>query len=420
MKVSVIGLGYVGFPTAVLFANAGHEVLGVDINENLISNINNRMHAIEDEQINLLYNEVVESNRFKADTKVCGADVYIIAVPTPVRSKQIDLSYVISACKAIVPVLKTGDLVIVESTVSPGTTEGVVKEQLEVSGLKSGIDFYLAHIPERVQPGNIYNELVNNDRTIGGIEERSSNVAIDLYSCFVKGKLIKTDAKTAETSKVMENTFRDVNIAIANEFMIICEKIGVNPWEAIQIANLHPRINILKPGPGVGGHCIPVDPWFLIEQDYEESLLLQSARSRNDKMPLKVTNDIVEILQENRGRKVSLLGCTYKANSSDDRETPTERIVEYLKERGIIFSAHDPHLKQQWDCTTASLKSCLSDSDLITLIVPHKEYLQMKPQELSLMTECRVIFDCTNSLDTSLWEDCGFTIITLGLRARGI
>jgi UDP-N-acetyl-D-mannosaminuronic acid dehydrogenase len=418
VKISVIGLGYVGFPTAVLFANSGHNVLGVDINDNLVNNINLGKHSIEDNQISMIYKKIIDTNCFKADTNVSEADVYIIAVPTPVQSKKIDLKYVISACKSIATVIKKGDVVIIESTISPGTTEGSVKSELEVSGLKAGEDFYLVHIPERVQPGNIYNELIYNDRIIGGINERSSKVASDLYSCFVKGEMTETDAKTAETTKIIENTYRDVNLAIANEFMVICEKIGVDPWKAIQFANLHPRVNILKPGPGVGGHCIPVDPWFLIEQDIEESLLLQSARSRNDKMPFKVSQDIVEILKEIRGYKVSLLGCTYKANSSDARETPTEVIVKKLEELGVEFSAHDPHLLKQWHCTTESIEACIVDADLITIIVPHKEFLKITSEELTFLTKCRTIFDCTNSFDTDLWKKSGFRIIKLGLRGK--
>lgn len=415
MKISVIGLGYVGLPTAILFAESGHEVYGVDINEELVNNIKQGKHNFEDDQIRLIYKKLIGKKNFSVSSKVNKSDVFIVAVPTPVKDKRISLEYVKLACLSVVKVLKKGDMVIIESTISPGTTEGTVKNELEKSGLKAGLDFSLAHIPERVLPGNIYKELIFNDRVIGGIDFQSSKKARDLYTSFVKGQIIETDAKTAETAKITENTFRDVNIAYANEVMVLCEKIGVNPWEVIQIANNHPRINILKPGPGVGGHCIPVDPWFLIEQDMEESLLLQCARSRNDKMPIKVSEDIIRILEVIKGKKVSLLGCTYKADSSDARETPTEVIVHCLSIKGIVHSAYDPHLLKKWSCSTPNLKECVKGTDLIVLIVPHKQLLDIDPQELLELTDCKTILDCTNSYDTDLWEKSGFKVVKLGM-----
>jgi UDP-N-acetyl-D-mannosaminuronic acid dehydrogenase len=414
MKISVIGLGYVGLPTAVLLASSGHSVLGVDVNLELILKLNSGSFTSEDEMINKAYREIINTPRFSAANILHESDVFIVAVPTPVLEQKIDLTYVRSVCEDIARVLKKGNLVIVESTISPGTTNGTVRTVLEQSGLRAGQDFYLAHIPERVQPGNIHNELVNNNRVVGGIDTTSTQKAKEVYLSFVKGKIEETDSITAETCKVVENTFRDVNIAFANELLIICEKIGVDPWRIIELANNHPRVNILSPGPGVGGHCIPVDPWFLIEQAPESAKLLINARNRNDQMPIKVAQDIRNILQDIGGKRVSLLGCTYKANTSDARETPTEIIVEQLTTHGISFATFDPHVIRKWVSMTHNLQDCIKDSDLMVMIIPHKEFISIKPSEIASVTKCRVIFDCTNTLNVEDWKNEGFEVVLFG------
>lgn len=414
MIVSVIGLGYVGLPTAVLLANAGKQVFGVDINVELLDNIQNGKHQIEDTELNEMLTKVVKEKQLITGTQVVESDVFIIAVPTPVKDRKIDLRYVEIACDNICNVLKHGDLVILESTVAPGTTLGNVKPILESTGLKAGEDFSLSHIPERVQPGRLKEELTGNSRIIGGFDERSTALSKKVYASFVDAELFETDIVTAETVKVMENTYRDINIALANEFLLICEKLNVDPSEAIKLANQHPRIHILNPGPGVGGHCIPVDPWFLVEKAPEEAKLVKLARERNDYMPIKVTEDIVEILKAIKGSRVSLLGCTYKENTSDDRESPARSIVEELTAKGITYQLFDPHVKKPWNHFARSLLTCIENTDVMVLLVPHNEFVGINPMELINQTECRVIFDCTGKLQKEEWEKAGFRLLRLG------
>ncbi len=413
MVVEVIGLGYVGLPTAVLLASNNHSVIGIDVNPLLLEKIESRSLEIEDEILDKMFKEI-ESNNFIVNDTVQPADCFIVAVPTPVKDKKMDLRYLENACLNISKVLKKGDLVIIESTISPGTTSGVIKEWLETSGLKAGCDFSLAHVPERVQPGNLYKELTENDRIVGGIDLNSSNKAKEIYESFVKGNIQITDSVTAETVKVMENTYRDINIAIANEFLVVCEKIGVNPWNAINLANHNPRVNILKPGPGVGGHCIPVDPWFLVEKAPEESYLIQASRRRNDSMPEKVVKDIRLILNSINGKNVTLLGCTYKANTSDDRESPTKSIIQHLENDKESYKVYDPYVKSNWLNLVTSLEDSLVNSDLIVLLVPHQQFIDMKPSELKAHTSCRIIFDCTGQLSEEQWVQEGFDLVRIG------
>jgi len=414
MKIGVLGLGYVGLPTAILFANSGHQVLGVDVNPRVIEGIASRSIKLEEEILNQMLTEALDEQRLVVSDELEPCDAFIVAVPTPVTDYKIELKYLEAATRNISKVLKKGDLVVIESTIGPGITAGPILKWLEESGLKAGSDFSLAHMPERVIPGNIYKELTENSRVVGGIDPASSAKAKALYQSFVRGELIETDATTAETVKVLENTYRDINIAIANEFLLICEKLNVNPWEAIQIANLHPRVNILNPGPGVGGHCIPVDPWFLVEQAPEESVLIKSARYRNDSMPLKVAGDIAKILEAHQGNTVALLGTSYKANTDDSRESPTMDIAHSLKEKGIQYNTFDPHQKQLWECSAHSLKESVQNADLIVFIVAHDEFLRITPDQMKELTECRLIFDCTHRLDPRVWEKEGFTLYTFG------
>ncbi|MGG4499050.1 nucleotide sugar dehydrogenase [Brevibacillus reuszeri] len=413
MLVEIIGLGYVGLPTAVLLASNGHKVIGVDINQRLLQSVQNRSYHIEDDILEKMFKKIDQDSFYVTD-KVLDADVFIVAVPTPVKDKKMDFTHLESACINISKVLKNGDLVIIESTITPGTTSGIVKYWLEQSGLQAGKDFSLAHVPERVQPGNLYKELTENDRIVGGIDQLSSNRAKNIYESFVLSNIEITDSVTAETAKVMENTYRDINIAIANEFLILCEKVGANPWEAINLANRNPRVNILKPGPGVGGHCIPVDPWFLVEKAPEDSFLIQAARRRNDYMPRKVVEDIKQILDVISGKHVSLLGCTYKADTSDDRESPAKSIVRYLEEESFSFNIYDPNVNRNWPNLKQSIKDSISECDLIVLLVPHKEFLKITPEELRDVTSCRTIYDCTGSLSSDIWKNEGFNLVTIG------
>lgn len=414
MKVGVIGLGYVGLPTAILFADSGHDVLGVDVSARVVEGIATRTYHVEEEKIDQLLKSVLDKNQLRVSYDLEPCDAFIVAVPTPVKDYKIDLKYLESACRNIVRVLKRGDLVVIESTIGPGITTGPILEWLEESGLKAGEDFGLVHMPERVIPGNIYKELTENGRVIGGINPDSASRAKELYSSFVKGQMTETDATTAETVKVLENTYRDINIAIANEFLIICEKLNVNPWEAFAIANQHPRVNILNPGPGVGGHCIPVDPWFLVEKAPEEAVLIKTSRYRNNAMPEKVVNDITTILEAINGKKVSLFGTSYKANTGDARETPTEEMVHELSKLGIAHNTYDPFQIIPWDSSAGSLKDAVDGADLIAVIVAHDPFIQLQPEQLIQLTKCRHILDCTNKLNKAAWEQAGFTIYTFG------
>ena len=323
MKVCVIGLGYIGLPTATVLADSGHLVVGVDTNKETVDTVNRGMIHIAEPHLREKVAAAVRDGRLRASEVPEEAVAFIIAVPTPLAAdRKADLSYVKSAAAEIVPCLRKGNLVILESTVPPRTTVDVLLPILGESGLVPGEDLLVAFCPERVLPGKILEELVNNNRVIGGINGKSAMAAAALYSTFVKGELLQTDATTAEMTKLMENTYRDVNIALANEFAMVAEHAGVNVWEAIRFANQHPRVNILQPGPGVGGHCIAVDPWFIVEKAAGKAHLIQTARSVNGGMPRYVVEKIRQLIQGIAAPKIALLGLTYKANVDDCRESP--------------------------------------------------------------------------------------------------
>lgn len=340
--VSVIGLGYIGLPTATLLASNGFVVRGVDINSSIVDTINKgEIHIVEPglaEQVKI----VVSNGSLSASTTVGESDVYIIAVPTPFkRNHEPDISYVEMAARSIAPVLRKGNLVILESTSPVGTTNHIMEMMASlrpdlIFPLANTIqgDVHFAYCPERVMPGKTMHELVHNDRVIGGIHPCCSHNARELYKTFVKGECFLTDARTAEMTKLTENAFRDVNIAFANELSMICDKMNINVWELIRLANRHPRVNILNPGPGVGGHCIAVDPWFIVHSAPDESKLIRTARTVNDTKPVWVVNKIKKVLQQDefKGKKpiLTCLGLSFKANVDDLRESPAVEIVERL------------------------------------------------------------------------------------------
>jgi UDP-N-acetyl-D-mannosaminuronic acid dehydrogenase len=356
MKVCVIGLGYIGFPTACLVAQAGYEVVGVDNNTDIINKLKQRiLHIVNEKDLSNIAFDLLDRNQIKLSIYPEAADIFIIAVPTPLkyqcetangyndrdtRKYEADLSYVEQATRDIVPYIKKGNLVIIESTIPPGTTEKTVRGILEKeTHLICGSDIFLAHAPERVLPGNILEELVSNDRIVGGIDFESTGRAKTFYETFVKGKVIGTDATTAEFVKLMENTYRDVNVALANEFALIAEKIGINVFEAISLANRHPRVNVLRPGPGVGGHCLAVDPYFIMQVVPEEARLIRLARYINSYMPHHVLEYFEKLydscLREgNVIKKIAILGASYKANVGDERESPALKVAALMKERG--------------------------------------------------------------------------------------
>ena len=347
MKICIVGQGYIGLPTAALFAKKGCEVLGVDVNEKIVEKLNQGIAHIEEPGISDAIKNAVEEGHYRASLKPEEADTFIITVPTPYVKEDLscDLSYVISACTSILPVLKKGNVVIIESTIAPMSTDEIIKPIFEKEGFVIGEDLFLAHCPERVLPGQIMNELVNNNRIVGGITEECSRKAADVYRTFVKGEIIETEAKTAELSKCMENTFRDVNIALANELAKIGAEIGVNALDVIEMANKHPRVNIHSPGPGVGGHCLAIDPYFIYAKAPETAKIIKLARDTNNSMPGFVIENTGKILSnlDKEAEKISVLGVAYKGNTDDARESPAFEIINGLKAAGYEIAIHDPH-----------------------------------------------------------------------------
>jgi UDP-N-acetyl-D-mannosaminuronic acid dehydrogenase len=419
-KICVVGLGYIGLPTACLFAKHGYDVLGVEINIRTIEKIKNNSFDSPEVGLKELVQETVKSEKLKISNKPEKADAFIICVETPLNEKATvcDLSYVKSAAVSIIPFLEKGNTVILESTVPPGTTKNVLLPALENSGLKAGKDFYLAHCPERLLPGSLLNEIINNDRVIGGIDEKSSAIAKELYSSFVKGKIFITDATTAELSKLMENTYRDINIALANEFALVCDKLGINVWEAIELANKHPRVNIHSPGPGVGGHCIPKDPWLIFESHPDGVKIIKTAREINDFMPKYVVEMIKKSTKDIKNPKISLLGVSYKANVDDIRESPSTKIIKLLIESGYTFNAHDPHVKD-YKFELHNLEDTVKDADCIVVCVDHEEYKNINPKNIANLVRNKIIIDTKNCMNRNLWESYGFNFVLLGDNKSG-
>ena len=424
-NVCVIGLGYIGLPTAGMFATNGFQVIGVDKNENVISSLSRGMVHIHEPGLQEIVTRSINSGNLRVTTHVEPADFFIIAVPTPFMHDQIsedspykkaDMSFVVAAAEAIVPHLREGDLVILESTSPPRTTTDLVKPILERSGLKAGTDFFLAYSPERVLPGQILRELVENSRVIGGIDQRSAEMGRDLYAAFVKGEIIQTTATTAEMVKLMENTYRDVNIAIANEFSRLSDRFEIDVWEAISIANLHPRVKILNPGPGVGGHCISVDPWFLVEAAPDITRLIHTARNVNDSQPEFVVQLVRNMLGDLKGKKIAALGLAYKPDVDDFRESPALEIVEKLIALGCEVNIFDPYaatFQGLKDHLKKSVEEAAHDSDLLLLLVDHTEFRSLTPQAIKGMQGKKVL-DTRHCLDHALWQKAGFEISVLG------
>lgn len=359
--ICVIGLGYIGLPTAATFAAHGVKVTGVDVNPRAVDLINQgKVHIVEPD-LDALVRDVVAQQKLSAQLSPVAADAYIVAVPTPFKDKhEPDLKYIESAAKALAPHLVKGNLVILESTSPVGATEQMAAWLSEArpdltfpQQAGEQADILIAHCPERVLPGKVLQELISNDRIVGGMTPRCSQAAIDLYKVFVKGDCIETNARTAEMCKLTENSFRDVNIAFANELSIICDKLDINVWELIQLANRHPRVNILQPGPGVGGHCIAVDPWFIVSKTPEQARLIRTAREVNDSKPEWVIDQvkikIAEFLQANPEKTikdvtVACYGLAFKSDIDDLRESPALNITKKLAEHGLNILAIEPNI----------------------------------------------------------------------------
>jgi UDP-N-acetyl-D-mannosaminuronic acid dehydrogenase len=416
MIVSVVGLGYIGLPTAAIIASNEVKVIGVDVNKDSIKIINEgRAHIIEPE-LDSLVKKTIENGSFIAKNKPQKSDVFIIAVPTPfLDDNSPDISYIISAVKSLAPVLEKGNIIILESTSPVGTTEEISKllasERKDLMFPNFGnesinFDISIAYCPERVMPGNIICELVENDRIIGGITKKCSRRAIDIYKIFVKADCVISDCRTAELAKLVENSFRDVNIAFANELSLICDRLNINVWDLIKLANHHPRVNILNPGPGVGGHCIAVDPWFIINSLPDHTKLIKTAREVNDKKPQHVLglidNAIKSLSKENFSTNISCLGISYKADIDDLRGSPALEIVKSLSQYKINrLNIVEPNISElpesieKNNINLISLDAAIKDADIIVILVGHYEFKSIDKKFI----ENKVIIDTLGILN---------------------
>ncbi len=414
-SVCILGLGYIGLPTAAMLASAGHQVFGVDVKKDVVNTINSGNIHIEEPGLEELVRQVVESGHLKASTNIHKADIYIITVPTPVGDdKRACMDYVEAAANSIVEIVEVGNLVILESTSPPETTKKFLVPILEKSNLKIGEELFVAYCPEKVLPCKIIQELVTNERIIGGINKTSAKAARDVYASFVKGEMFLTDSTTAEMVKVMENTYRDVNIALANELAKIATNLGINSWEVIKYANFHPRVNLHSPGPGVGGHCISVDPWFIVEQYPDLAKLIRQARQINDSMPEFTYNLLLEQVKDIPDPKITVLGLTYKPDIDDIRESPAMEIAAALWDTPEIrLSVCDPHVKSIPEANQ-TLEDAVRDSDCIILAVNHREFCELAPAKIKDLVRNKIIVDTRNALNRQEWEENGFKYVLLG------
>ncbi len=417
-QICILGLGYIGLPTASAFASHGVKVIGVDVNQKVIETLQAGKIHIHEPGLGEAVKQAIASGNLSVATSPQPADAFLIAVPTPFYDdKRADMRAVTSAAEAIVPHLRPGNLVVLESTSPPRTTVDLLAPILEKSGLKAGTDFHLAYSPERVLPGQILRELIENARVIGGITPQSAQAGHDLYAIFVRGEIIQTDATTAEMVKLMENTYRDVNIAIANEFARLAEKFGVDVWDAIRLANLHPRVNILNPGPGVGGHCISVDPWFFVETAPELTPLIYHARKVNDEQPHFVVRRVSEALGGLSGKRIAALGLAYKADVDDLRESPAVEVVHLLQQEGAQVKAWEPfkpHAGLKGVDMSPTLEDALKDADAILLLVRHTEFTRLDPADVAAKTPARIVIDTVNGWHREAWLKAGFQFHRLG------
>ncbi|GFM28246.1 UDP-N-acetyl-D-mannosamine dehydrogenase [Novosphingobium sp. PY1] len=385
-EVCVVGLGYIGLPTAAVIARAGCRVLGLDVSQKVVDTINRGEIHIEEVDLDGLVHGVVSRGLLSASTQVAPADVFVIAVPTPFdKDHAPDISYVLSAGRTIAPVLKQGDVIILESTSPVGTTEQLrdliagLRPDLKIPGLTGEIpDISISYCPERVLPGRILEELTNNDRSIGGITPRCARKALAFYKRFVRGECVTTDARSAEMTKLVENAYRDVNIAFANELSIVADRMGLDVWEVIRLANRHPRVNILSPGPGVGGHCIAVDPWFIVHGAPEETPLIRTARGVNDGKMHHVIAKAEALVEAHPGAKVACLGLAFKANIDDFRESPARfvasRLARKFGDRIHIVEPYAAELPIEFTGTGArqiDIDDALEACDILIVLVDH-------------------------------------------------
>ncbi len=377
-KVCVLGLGYIGLPTASVLATKGFHVYGTDVRADVVDTINDGRIHIEEPDLDIVVRSAVNSGQLKAGYEPQPADVFMLCVPTPIRPDHSpDMSYVEQAAQAIRSHVQPGNLIILESTSPPHTTERIVVPLAVPPELKVGQDVFVAHCPERVLPGRILLEVVQNDRVVGGVTAACTQKAKAFYEAFANGQVLATSALAAEITKLVENSYRDVNIAFANELSMLADRMGIDPWEIIELANRHPRVNILSPGPGVGGHCISVDPWFLVHSDPQHTPLIRTAREVNDSKPHHVVDHIVELAREFAAPKIGCLGLTYKADVDDLRESPSLEIVRDLHERkvGEILIC-DPHVNADRfsEFPLQELSDVITQCHILVLLTDHRQF----------------------------------------------
>lgn len=418
-SICVLGLGYIGLPTASTFATSGIKVTGVDVNPDVVHNLQNGQIHIHEPGLRTLVQAAIRSGNLAIASQPQPSDAFIIAVPTPFYGEKLaDLTFVKSAAEAIVPHLRKGSLVVLESTSPPRTTVDILVPILEKSGLKAGQDFLVAYSPERVLPGQILRELIENARVIGGINTASAEAGKILYQTFVKGEIITTTATTAEMVKLMENTYRDINIAIANEFARLADRFGVDVWEAISIANLHPRVEILRPGPGVGGHCISVDPWFFVEAAPDITPLIHTARNVNDSQPDYVVSLIRNMLGDLNAKRITILGLAYKPDVDDLRESPAIEVTEKLAAAGaqvIAYEPFKPDFPLKHASMAATLEEALQNAQLLVLLVNHTQFRELDAQIIAGLTPARTLLDCVGVWNAENWQKAGFSTHRLGV-----
>lgn len=416
-SICIVGLGYIGLPTSIMFAKQGFNVRGVDVNEEVIELLTKKELHIQEPGLQEALEEVIDNGHLTVSTKPAESDVFIIAVPSPItEDKLANLDYVRAATESIVPYIRKGSLVLLESTVPPRTVEDVIMPILSKSKIALS-DMYISHSPERVIPGKIFEELANNDRIVGGVTPEAGELTKELYKSFVKGEIHLTDATTAEMVKVIENTYRDINIAFANELTKISDKIGVNVWETIKLANFHPRVNIHQPGPGVGGHCIPVDPWFLAELQPEEAQLIKLARQTNDLMPAYVVEQIVELSKESNiaSPRVAILGLSYKGNVDDMRESPSLKVIEQLEQKELAYTVFDPFITDiRLEHQKLNLEEAMQDADLVVVLTDHQVFQDYDPSTLGKLMQTKLVLDTKNCLNEENWRSAGFGFKRLG------
>lgn len=412
-KICVIGMGYVGLPTALMLAVSGHTVIGCDIKGQLIEKLKSGTFDSPEKGLNALYHHARQLGSIVFCEMPMAADAYILALPTPIGSSgRADVSAIHEVARHIAPLVKPGNIVVLESTVPPGTTKDLAEWIGEPRAL-------YAHVPERVLPGNLLHELKHNGRIIGGLSTEATRKTAEIYHSFVAGKIRETEASIAEIAKLMENTYRDVNIALANEFAKVCDHLGISAQEALTIANEHPRVNILSPGLGVGGHCIAVDPWFIVQSCPEEAQLIRTARQVNDAQPVFVLNLLKKMLEGSLlQRRVAVLGLAYKADVDDARESPSRAFLTLLESEGAQVRVHDPLVSSLEKWQTEPLEALFPWADAVVVATGHSAYYQLEDHLIQQARGDVRVLDAPGILDTERWEACGISIATVSSSGR--